>query len=83
MSGSITVETQTTKLKPLQTHTFVVRFNNIQPCKLRFELTDYGSGTITNEGVYTAPDREGSFEIRIICEGNPSISTYAYVDVRA
>lgn len=83
MSESITVETQTTKLKPGGKHLFQVRFNDMEPCRLRFELTDYNSGTITGEGEYTAPDREGSFEIRILCDGRPDIATYAYVEVRA
>ncbi|MDL2213982.1 hypothetical protein LJB76_00300 [Clostridia bacterium OttesenSCG-928-O13] len=83
MNGTITVETQTTKMKPGEKHSFHVRFNNMEPCKLRFELTDYNSGTITEEGEYTAPDREGSFEVRILCSDHPDIATYAYVDVRA
>lgn len=82
MSGSIEVEAQTTKLRPKQKHLFQVRFSGMRPCKLHFELTDYDSGTITAEGEYTAPDREGSFEVRILSEENPDISTYAYVDVR-
>lgn len=82
MNGSITAEAQTTNLKPLQTHVFAVRFNNMQPCTLRYELTDYNSGTIMPDGTYTAPEREGSFEIRITCANNPDIGTYAYVDVR-
>lgn len=83
MSGTITVEAQTTKLKPNEKHSFKVQFNGMEPCKIRFELTGYDSGTITANGEYTAPAREGSFEVRILCEDNPDIGTYAYVDVRA
>ena len=82
MNGSITTQTQTTTMKPGESNTFSVRFNGLEPCTLRYELTDYDSGTITPEGVYTAPNREGSFEIRIQCVDYPDISTYSYVDVR-
>lgn len=82
MSGSISAKTQTSKLRPSKKHTFNVVFNGMAPCKLRYELTDYNSGSITPDGIYTAPDREGSFEIRIICADYPDINTYAYVDVR-
>lgn len=81
-SGSISAKTPSAKLKPGQQHTFCVRFNGMEPCPLRFELTDWNSGSITPQGGYTAPDREGSFEIRILCADNPEINTYAYADVR-
>ena len=82
MSGSITAKTQSTKLKPLQTHTFTIQFNEMEPCPLVFKLSNYDSGTITQEGLYTAPNRSGTFEIRIFCADNPDINTYAYVDVQ-
>ena len=82
MRGSISAAAQTTHLKPLEQHMFEIVFTDMEPCPLRYELTDYNSGTIDSNGLYTAPDREGSFEIRITCAENPDIGTYAYADVR-
>ena len=59
-----------------------VRFNNMEPCTLTYELTEKDSGTITADGIYTAPGREGVFEIRISCAETPLIFTYAYVVVK-
>ena len=63
-------------------HFFNVRFNNMEPCTLTYELTEKNSGEITPEGIYTAPGREGVFEIRISCAENPLITTYAYAVVK-
>ena len=59
-----------------------VRFHNMEPCTLTYALTEKGSGEITTDGVYTAPSREGVYEIRIACTADPLISTYAYAVVK-
>ena len=61
---------------------FNVRLNNMDPCTLTYELTEKDSGEITSDGIYTAPGREGVFEIRISCAELPLISTYAYAVVK-
>lgn len=61
---------------------FNVRFHNMEPCTLTYTLTEKGSGEITPDGVYTAPSREGVYEIRIACTDDPLISTYAYAVVK-
>lgn len=63
-------------------HFFNVRFNNMEPCTLTYELTEKDSGEITSDGIYTAPGREGVFEIRISCAELPLVSTYAYAVVK-
>jgi hypothetical protein len=65
-----------------ESHYFNVRFKNMEPCPLIYELTERDSGTITSDGVYTAPAREGVYEIRISCADMPLISTYAYAIVK-
>ena len=47
-----------------------------------YELTEKNSGEITSDGIYTAPGREGVFEIRISCAEYPLITTYAYAVVK-
>ena len=59
-----------------------VQFKNMDPCTLNYELTEKNSGEITSDGIYTAPGREGVFEIRISCADMPLISTYAYAVVK-
>lgn len=61
---------------------FNVRFHNMEPCTLTYTLTEKGSGEITTDGVYTAPAREGVYEIHIACTDDPLISTYAYAVVK-
>ena len=65
-----------------ESHFFNVRFNNMEVCTLTYELTEKNSGEITPEGIYTAPGREGVFEIRISCAEYPLITTYAYAVVK-
>ena len=83
LSGkSIAAVQPTVVLATRESHFFNVRFNNMEPCSLTYELTEKDSGEITSDGIYTAPGREGVFEIRISCAELPLISTYAYAVVK-
>lgn len=79
---SIAAVQPTVVLATRESHFFNVRFNNMEPCTLTYELTEKDSGEITSDGIYTAPGREGVFEIRISCAELPLISTYAYAVVK-
>ncbi len=65
-----------------ESHYFNVRFYNMEPCTLTYALTESGSGEITTDGVYTAPAREGVYEIQISCADEPLVCTYAYAVVK-
>jgi hypothetical protein len=83
MAGkSIAAMQPTIVLATRETCFFNVRFNNMEPCTLNYELTEKDSGEITSDGIYTAPGREGVFEIRISCAEMPLITTYAYAVVK-
>lgn len=83
LSGkSIMAVPPTVVLATRESHFFNVRFNNMEPCTLTYELTEKDSGEISSDGIYTAPGREGVFEIRISCAEIPLISTYAYAVVK-
>lgn len=83
MAGkSIAAVQPTAVVATRESHYFNVRFNNMKPCTLTYELTEKNSGEITSDGIYTAPGREGVFEIRISCADNPMITTYAYAVVK-
>lgn len=79
---SIIPETPTVVLDVRQSHFFGVRFENMENCSLMYELTEEGSGEITADGVYTAPNKEGVYEIRIYCTDMPVICAYAYAIVK-
>ena len=83
MAGkSISAAQPTVVMGTRESHFFNVQFKNMEPCTLTYELTEKNSGEITTDGVYTAPGREGVFEIRISCADMPLISTYAYAVVK-
>lgn len=79
---SILPDTPTVSLQARESYSFHVSFQNMKPCRLTYELTENGSGDITGDGVYTAPGREGVYEIHIFCTDFPKISTYVYAVVK-
>lgn len=79
---SISPEKTTVVLGTKESFYFNVRFHNMEPCSVTYELTEPGSGEITLDGVYTAPAREGVYEIRIFCTDMPVLCTYAYAVVK-
>lgn len=79
---SISAVPPTVTLSTRETHFFNVHFKNMEPCSLSYRLTEKDSGEITPDGVYTAPAREGVFEVQITCSDLPMISTYAYAIVK-
>ncbi len=79
---SISVVTPTIVIGTKESYYFQVKFNNMKSCSLSYELTEQGSGEISAEGIYTAPSKEGVYEIRIYCTEKPLICTYAYAIVK-
>ncbi len=79
---SISAETPTVVLGTKESHFFGVKYHNMESCSIAYELTESGSGEITADGVYTAPAKEGVYEIRIYCTDMPIICTYAYAIVK-
>lgn len=80
---SIAAETPTVVLAKKESYYFNVKFNNMKPASIAYELTEPGSGEITSDGIYTAPSKDGVYEIRIYCTDMPMICTYAYAIVKA
>ncbi len=80
---SITAKTPTVVMRPRENYYFGVSFNNMDPCSITYELTAPGSGEVTVDGVYTAPAKEGVYEIRIYCSDMPMVCTYAYAIVKS
>ncbi len=79
---SISADTPTVVMGTKETYYFSVSYNNMPPCSITYELTENNSGEISSDGIYTAPAREGVYEIRIYCTDMPVICTYAYAIVK-
>lgn len=79
---SISAETPTVVLGTKESHFFGVKYHDMESCSITYELTEPGSGEITSDGIYTAPAKEGVYEIRIYCTDMPIICTYAYAIVK-
>ncbi|MBO5279073.1 MAG: hypothetical protein J6B06_06265 [Lachnospiraceae bacterium] len=78
----ITAKTPTIVLGTKESYYFDVEFHNMEKMSVGYEVTENEGGEITADGVYTAPGKEGVFEIRIFCLENPLICTYAYAIVK-
>lgn len=59
-----------------------VKFHNMDKCSIKYDVMESNSGTITMDGIYTSPNREGVYEIRVSCIEKPHIYTYVYVIVK-
>ena len=79
---SISAVTPTVVLGTKESHFFGVEYHNMDAVSIAYELTEQGSGEITADGVYTAPNKEGVYEICIYCTDMPVICTYAYAIVK-
>ena len=78
----IEAETPTAVVGTKDNYFFAVRFHNMDKCSVNYEVTEDGGGKITSDGVYTAPNKEGVYEIKISCIEHPFINTYAYAVVK-
>ena len=79
---SISAVTPTVVLGTKESHFFGVEYHNMDAVSIAYELTEPGSGEITADGIYTAPNKEGVYEICIYCTDMPIICTYAYAIVK-
>ena len=79
---SITATTPTVVLGYKDNYFFDVEFNGIEKSGVTYELTEPNSGEISSEGVYTAPSKEGVYEIRISLTDIPVVCAYAYAIVK-
>ena len=77
----IFVKQDTIKLLPNEMHFIEIGFKNINPTAVRYEVLDKDGGEIDENGVYTAPSKDGVYEVKISCINEPSIYTFAYVIV--
>jgi hypothetical protein len=80
--ASISPLQPTIVVAPNESQFIDVRFKNMAPVALSYELSEKNAGRISVDGIYTASNKEGVHEIHIYSSDNPFISTYAYVVVK-
>lgn len=78
----IEAETPTVVLGTRESYYFGVKFHEMDKCSISYQVTEEDGGEISMDGVYTAPNKEGVFEIMITCMEHPQICTYAYAIVK-
>lgn len=77
----ITPKPAIARMRPREKYFFGVNFFHMAPCRVVYELTEEGSGSMEQDGTYTAPSKSGVYEIKIFCAETPVICTYAYAFV--
>ncbi|MBQ3546021.1 MAG: hypothetical protein IJA34_13730 [Lachnospiraceae bacterium] len=78
----IEAETPTIVLGTGESTYLGVKFHNMEKCSIDYEVMENQSGEVTMDGIYTAPNKEGVYEIKISCVEKPFICTYVYVIVK-
>lgn len=70
------------ELRCMQSRYFRTETENLSGATILWEVCTPEGGTITRDGMYTAPDTEGIYEIRAFCQENPKICCSVFVIVR-
>ena len=70
------------ELKCMQSRYFRAETENLHNATIEWEVSSPEGGTITRDGLYTAPDNEGIYEIRAFCQEDPKIRSSVFVVVR-
>lgn len=78
----IEAETPTVVLGTRESYYFGVKFHDMEKCSINYQVTEEDGGQISVDGVYTAPNKEGVYEIMMSCMERPHICTYAYAIVK-
>ncbi len=70
------------ELRCMQSRYFRTETENLSGATILWEVCTPEGGTITRDGMYTAPDTEGIYEIRAFCQENPKVCSSVFVIVR-
>lgn len=75
------VNPDTFVLQPRQTAHISPTFINMPGEACSYAVVEPGGGTVDNNGVYTAPAREGVYEIRVSAISDPTVYTHVFAVV--
>ena len=79
----VIISPNTTKVEPLKQVRFTAKIEGASSQEVRWSLADDGSGTIDSNGLYTAPAKEGVYEIKAQSVKFEDKVDYAYIVVGA
>lgn len=71
--GTVTIDPRSVNLSPGANQTFSVTVTNCYGTKVDWSVPDIGGGTITNDGVYTAPGDPGTYHVTATCHHDTAI----------
>ena len=80
-NGYILINPDTIVVQPKGTVALSPVFINMPTEACNYSLVDAEGGSVDQNGVYTAPAKEGVYEIRIEAISNPSVFTHAFAIV--
>lgn len=79
----VIITPNTTRVKPLEQTRFVAHIEGASSQEVRWAMAENNTGTIDNNGLYTAPSKEGVYEIKAYSVKFEGKSESAYVVVSA
>jgi hypothetical protein len=78
---NVVIEPETSKVKRGESIRLSAEVTGTTFKQVTWEITEKSGGTIDNEGLYTAPDKPGVFEIQAVSSYDPTKSATTYVVV--
>jgi hypothetical protein len=78
---TVTVSGPTGPLDPLASRTFTATVNNTSNTSVTWSVVESGGGSITQSGVYTAPETPGTYTVKAVAQADSSASDTASVPV--
>lgn len=78
----ILIENSMKTLKIMESCYFEIRFVNMISDSIIWSVDGKNSGTIDENGCYTAPNVPGVYKVRAVCQSDSGVSASAYVVVR-
>ena len=81
-SGSVTIDPRSILLSVGQTKAFSVTVTQCTDTRVRWSVTEGDAGgTVTSDGVYTAPTTPGTYHVVAVCDADTSVNDTATVTV--
>ena len=77
----VVITPNTTRVKPLESVRFEAHIDGAISQEVRWEMAEPNTGTIDNNGLYTAPSKEGVYEVKAYSVKFENKSDSAYVVV--
>ena len=82
MLPALLLEPATLRLAPGEAHAFSARVRGLAGGALTWTVEEPEGGTVSAEGLYTAPAAPGTYHLSVCLAGDPAISATATLTVR-